>query len=201
MYQQIVIGIDQSYDNTGISISADGKLLDIKSVELKKLKSNTQRRWTLIRRLNSLLKQCTEKSSNIICIVERARIHGGDSSFININAIKAMGALTAVIVDQCAIYDVPVYSVDTRTWKAAVVGTSKPKQNKCGVSPHKWPTVKWVCKQGFEHKILIPVSTRKIKGTFVRNGIRYRYDDDKADSAGISMFWWLGDKNKLQLEK
>ena len=34
-YNQIVIGIDQSYNNTGISICADSKLLKVKS--LKKL--------------------------------------------------------------------------------------------------------------------------------------------------------------------
>ena len=30
-YRKVVIGIDQSYNNTGISIAADGKLLKVKS--------------------------------------------------------------------------------------------------------------------------------------------------------------------------
>lgn len=201
-YQQIVIGIDQSYTNTGISISADGKLLDIKSVQLHKLKSHTERRQTLSWRLDVLLQKCKQQASEVVCVVERTRLHGGETSFINIHAIKAMGALIAVIVDQCAIYDVAVYSVDTRTWKAAVVGTSRPMTNKYGVQPQKWPTIKWLCKLGYEDKILIDLSnTKRVKGTFVRNGKKYKYNDDAADSAGISMYWWLGDRNKLQQEK
>lgn len=201
-YEQIVIGIDQSYSNTGISVSADGKLLDVKSIHLDKLKSNTQRRQTIRRRLNVLLKRCINKASSIICIVERTRIHGGETSFINVHAIKAMGALTAVIVDQCAIYGVPVFSVDTRTWKSTVIGTCRPKENKFGVPPQKWPTIQWLCKLGYEDKILIDLSnTKRTKGTFVRGGKRYQYNNDAADSAGICMYWWSGDRKKLQQEK
>ena len=85
-----------------------------------------------------------------------------------------MGALTSVIVDVCYEYDIPVYSVDTRAWKAQVVGTSKPQVNKFGVPEEKWPTVKWVIDKGFEKKILLDVTgTRKHKGTFERNNRKY----------------------------
>lgn len=201
-YNCVVIGIDQSYKNTGISISADGKLLDIKNVQMDRLKTNTQRRRHLARRLDKLLQKCIAEAENIVCVVERTRVHGGQNSFINIDAIKAMGALTAIIVDQCAIYDVPVFSVDTRSWKSQVVGTSKPKRNNYGVPDKKWPTVKWVCSIGFANKIIHDVTgTRKVKGTFVDGGKKYQFDDDAADSAGICMYWWIGDKTKLQEEK
>ena len=36
MYNVVSIGIDQSYANTGISVAADGKLLDVKSIHLDK---------------------------------------------------------------------------------------------------------------------------------------------------------------------
>lgn len=202
MYKRVVIGIDQSYQNTGISIVADGKLRDIKSIRLDKYKNNSARRGALQVKLGCLMSAVASKSESIVCVVERARLHGGPTSFINIDAIKAMGALTATIVDVMDKHGVEVYSVDTRAWKSQVVGTSKPQANKYGVPDEKWPTVKWCIKQGFEDKILIDVSaSKKQKGTFVRDGKKYQYNNDAADSAGIAMYYVVGDHDKLQLER
>lgn len=201
MYKQIAIGVDQSYTNTGISVAADGKLLDIKSVRLDKFKTHSARRAALKDKLGPLIAAVAQKTENAVCIVERARIHGGNNSFINIDAILTAGVLAAVVVDVCEPYGIPVYSVDTRAWKSQVVGTSKPQANKYGVPPEKWPTVRWVCRQGMEHKILIPVNNpRKRKGTFIRNGQKYQYNNDAADSAGIAMYWFKGDHSKLKQE-
>lgn len=202
MYNEIVVGIDQSYQNTGISIVADGKLKDIRSIRLDKYKNNSQKRGVLHTKLQHLMSDVTNKSNSVVCIVERARLHGGPTSFVNIDAIKAMGALTATIVDVMDQYGVKVYSVDTRCWKSQVIGTSKPQSNNYGVPEEKWPTIRWCIRQGFEQKLLVDVSaTRKQKGTFVRAGKKYQYNNDAADSAGIAMYWVLGDHNKLQLEK
>lgn len=202
MYNQIYIGIDQSYQNTGISIVADGVLRDVKSVRLDKLKTNSERRRVLRHRLDSLISVVAEKSEKVTCIVEKARLHGGPTSFVNIDAIKAMGALTATIVDVCAEYGIEVYSVDTRCWKSQVVGTSKPQSNKFGVPEEKWPTIQWLIAKGFEDKILVDVTdTRKEKGTFKRDGKKYMYNNDAADSAGIATFGVIGDASKLQLER
>ena len=73
--------------------------------------------------------------------------------------------------------------------------------NKFGVPEEKWPTVKWLIDQGWEDSIIIPIEGRKTKGTFVRNGQKYMYNNDAADSAGIAMFGFLGDKEKLQFER
>ena len=209
-YKQIVIGIDQSYKNTGISLIADGKIKDIKSVRLDKLKTNADKRGMLRCKLEHLMSVVTGKTDNIVCIVERTRVHGGkrrlenghEIGFINVDTIKAMGVLTALTVDIMYQYGINVYSVDTRSWKAQVIGTSKPESNTYGVPDEKWPTVKWVIDQGFENKILIDVTnTRKQKGTFMRDGRKYMYNDDAADSAGIGMFWIKGDRSKLQLER
>lgn len=206
-YKQIVIGIDQSYKNTGISIVADGVIKDIKSVRLEKYDNNSKRREVLRDKLGHLMSVVTEKADHVVCICERARIHGGKrdekiQGFINLDAIKAMGALTATIVDVCALYGVEVFSVDTRCWKSRVVGTSKPEANKYGVPEEKWPTVRWVISKGHEDKILVDVTgTKKKKGIFERSGKKYQYNDDAADSAGIAMYYVVGDKSKLQLER
>ena len=202
MYGQIVVGIDQSYKNTGISIVADGKIRDIKSIRLEKCSCNVERREVFRTKLGHLMSVVANKAENIVCIVERTRVHGGEGSFINIDVIKSMGSLTALTVDVMYAYGVDVYSVDTRSWKSQVVGTSKPMANKYGVPNEKWPTIKWVINQGFEDKILIDVTeTKKRKGVFERNGRRYQYNDDAADSAGIAMYYVVGDHNKLRLER
>lgn len=195
---RIIIGIDQSYKNTGISIIVGRELRQVKSIELSGYANNSQRRRVLGKKLDSLLKLVAAKSDDPVCIIERIRLQS--QGFINIDYIKSIGALNAIIVDHCAKYDIPVFSVDTRCWKSQVVGTSKPKPNKYGVPPEKWPTVLWCIKQGFESSILVKVEGRKSKGTFMRNDQKYMYNNDAADSAAIAMFGIVGDPNKLKEE-
>lgn len=197
-YNKLCIGIDQSYKNCGVSISADGQLLKVAHVKLEQCRTNTDRRRLLKAYLDNMLKAITSKADSIICIIERIRLHS--QGFLNIDYIKSMGALNAVIIDIMDEYDIPVYSVDTRCWKSQVIGTSKPKDNNLGVPKEKYPTVEWCIKQGFENSVLRTVKGRKVKGTFVRNGIRYMYDNDACDSSAISMFYFVGDKEKLKQE-
>lgn len=197
-YKQLSIGIDQSYKNCGVSISADGQLLKVTHIKLEQCKTNTDRRRLLKAYLDNMLKAITSKADSIICIIERIRLHS--QGFLNIDYIKSMGALNAVIIDIMGEYDIPVYSVDTRCWKSQVIGTSKPKDNDLGVPKEKYPTVEWCIEQGFENSVLRTVKGRKVKGTFTRNGIKYMYDNDACDSSAISMFYFVGDKEKLKQE-
>lgn len=198
-YQKVVIGVDQSYSNTGISIAADRKLVKVRSLQLDTYKTNSDKRRALANTLDGLLKAVCPKAKEVICIIERIRLRS--QGFLNIDYIKSIGALNSIIVDKCHEYGVPVYSVDTRCWKAQVIGTSKGMPNKYGVPEEKWPTVRWLIKQGWESSILMPIEGRKTKGTFIRNGQKYMYNNDAADSAGIAMFGFVGDQDKLQEEK
>lgn len=199
-YSEICIGVDQSYNNTGISIAADGKLIKVKSKWLDYYKSNSQKRKTLRDTLEKVLCTTTDNAKDVVCILERIRLQS--RGFINIDYIKSIGALNAIITDACHEFGVKTYSVDTRCWKSQVIGTSKPKSNKFGVPDEKWPTVQWVIQSGFEKQILIDMSdTKKTKGVFEKNGKKYMYNNDAADSAGISMFWFVGDREKLKEEK
>lgn len=197
-YNKLCIGIDQSYKNCGVSISADGQLLKVTHVKLEQCRTNTDRRRLLKAYLDNMLKSITPKADSIICIIERIRLHS--QGFLNIDYIKSMGALNAVIIDIMDEYNIPVYSVDTRCWKSQVIGTSKPKDNNLGVPKEKYPTVEWCIKQGFEKSVLRTIKGRKVKGTFIRKGIRYMYDNDACDSSAISMFYFVGDKEKLKQE-
>lgn len=198
-YKTIVIGIDQSYNRTGISISADGKLLKVKSIDFAKYKNNTQKRNKLRHTLQKVSDSVSLKGIEVICVIERIRLRS--QGFLNINYIKSIGALNSIIIDVMTEMNIPVYSVDTRCWKSQVVGTSKPMKNKFGVPDEKWPTVKWCIGKGFEFAILKEVTGRREKGTFVKNGIKYEYDNDASDSAAISQFYFVGDRNKLKKEE
>lgn len=198
-YDKVVVGIDQSYNNTGISIAADGELMKVRSLRLDKYKSNSEKRRALSKTIGGLLKAICPKAKEIICIIERIRLRS--QGFLNIDYIKSIGALNSIIVDACHEYNIPVYSVDTRCWKAQVIGTSKPMPNAFGVPEEKWPTVKWLIDQGWESSLLILIEGRKTKGTFIRDGQKFMYNNDAADSAGIAMFGFKGDQEKLQEEK
>lgn len=199
-YKCICIGIDQSYANTGISISADGELKKVKSIQLYNLDSNSEKRAKLRSELNKIANNMLYQANTVVCIIERIRLMS--KGFLNINYIKSIGALNAVIVDVMNELNIKTYSVDTRCWKAQIIGTSKPENNKFGVPPEKWPTIKWVISKGFESSILIDMSsTRKSKGLFERDGKKYMYNNDAADSAGISLFYFKGDKKKLDEER
>lgn len=198
-YKTIVIGIDQSYRNIGISYSADGKLLKVRNLYLDKYKTNSEKRRVLRKNLKKIAEMTSKNGIEVICVIERIRLRS--QGFLNIDYIKSIGALNSVIVDVMGKYNIPVYSVDTRCWKSQVVGTSKPMKNKFGVPDEKWPTVKWCIDKGFEFAILKEVQGRREKGTFIRNGIKYEYDNDASDSAAISQFYFVGDKSKLKLEK
>ena len=199
-YKTICIGIDQSYKNTGISISGDGKLLLLKGINFEKYKDNSSKRKRLREYLIKVINKIKSKCENLICVIERIRLRS--QGFINIDYIKSIGALNSVIVDVMSMFDIKVYSVDTRCWKSQVIGTSKPQANSYGVPEEKWPTVHWVCKKGFKSSILKTVSGRKTKGTFIgSNGTKFIFDNDIADSAAISMFWFIGDRDKLKVER
>lgn len=200
IYENVIIGIDQSYKNTGITIIADEEIKIIKSIDLSKYANNSERRRALRKSLDGLLKSVIPKTYNIVCIIERIRLQS--QGFINIDYIKGIGALNSIIVDTMQEHNIKTYSVDTRCWKAQVIGTSKPQANKYGVPEEKWPTVKWVISKGFKKSILKIVTGRKKKETFIgKDGLRYMFDNDAADSCGIAMFGIVGDKNKLVLEK
>lgn len=199
-YKCAVIGIDQSYQNTGISISADGKIRKVKSVPLDAYKSKTEKRAALKEVFSGVLRSVIPKADKVIVIIERIRLFS--QGFVNIDYIKSIGALNTVFVDLCFEHNIPIYSVDTRCWKSAVIGTSKGAPNRYGVPEEKWPTVKWVIEQGFESsiKIKLPANSRKEKGTYRDKGNKYMLNNDACDSAAISFYWFVGDRNKLQKE-
>lgn len=200
---KIVIGIDQSYQDTGISIAFNGKIKMISHKYLKNLESNCVKRSELQKRLFdvfssvSLLKR--DYDAEVIVIIERIRLQS--QGFVNIDYIKSIGALNALIVDTAFTFDFPVYSVDTRAWKSAIIGTSKGKKNKYGIDEKKWPTILWLISKGFKDKIKEPVKKGKKKGVIEKDGERYTYNDNAADSACIALYGFVSPSMQLLKEE
>lgn len=164
----IVLGIDESYQCTGMSVAENGKLLYVKSWSLRKYKNKTLKRA----RIQYVLRRYIEKFSPNIILVERIRVFS--QGFMSKNYLTATGALIATIVDTAYEYDIPVYSVDTRSWKSKVVGTSK-SDKKDGKKETKQKTMDFVKALGFD------------------------VDNDAADSACISLYYFC-EGAKLKLE-
>lgn len=189
-YEKIVIGFDQSYTNTGISIAADGVLKKVGSTNYYKGvgKSKTAKRNYIREITRKILSQNIDKAKKVVIYVERIRTFstGGqkDSYGLKPGYIKMTGALVACIVDVAAEFGVKVYSVDTRSWKAQIVGTAKNK-----TEDKKLETYYFVKDLGFDMSF-----KNKLGNT--------KYDDDACDSACIALYGFLPrSKQKLLLEE
>lgn len=195
----MVVGVDQSYKNCGISIAADGKLLKVSNLSFEHCQTHSEARKLLAAKLTRIIKLNRQKCHDMILVFERIRQFS--NGFISMPYITGMGALNAVMVDVAYEFGVRCYSVNTKSWKAGVVGTSKPEDNDLGVPPEKWPTVKWCVAQGFEKEILKPVKGRRRKGTFIaEDENRYEYDNDAADGAAIAMSPFCLDPERFKEE-
>lgn len=180
-YHPCVIGLDQSYSRTGISIAVNGKLKKVTSVDFKGINSKTEKRLLLHEKEQRAIETCLKKFApiEIVVVCERLRLFTqGDD--IRPNVIKPGAAMIAYIVDAAYEYGIETYSVDTRAWKSAILGSSKPIFEPIeGVkNPQKFGSVRKVIDLGFEESI------RKCRG----NGAFFAYDDDAADSACIALY-------------
>lgn len=208
MKNRVVIGIDESYTRTGVTVLLNGNMFRTMSINFEKSKSNSEKRLYLKGFLNdlvhSIVKDCKVKTKDITVIVERIRTFSG--GHLSTQYLITTGALVATIVDAFYKYKIPVYSVDTKAWKNAIVGTTKPKKNKYGINPNKYPTVLYVRDKGLLEYIVEEYTGRGKKGVIMVNKgnerVRCKINDDIADSYCIAMYGFLPEhKQKLKEEK
>mgnify|MGYP002574676875 CR=1 FL=1 len=201
---KIVIGIDESYTRTGITVLEDKKLIKMYSVNFDGCKNNYDKRKELRSVLESILNKLLRKYKpiEIKCIIERIRTFSG--GHMSSQYLITTGGLIVTILDVFLEHGIKVYSVDTKSWKNAVVGTSKPKENPYGINPNKYPTIQYLKTKGLLKKIVIPYKGRGTKGIVnVRiNGVKTpcKINDDIADSYCIAMYGFLP-KSKQKLKE
>ena len=109
----IILGVDQSYARSGFAIVKDNKLIYSTSIIFKKNKTKKDKREILKLTIENIEK--TFKPNKIV--VERTRLYS--RGFISIKTIIALGSLITTIIDAT---NLDVFSVDSRSFKAKVVG-------------------------------------------------------------------------------
>lgn len=193
-----IVGVDQSYTRTGITICVNGKIKKLISVDFKVkgkyVKSKTMKRKKVADTLNKVLDSCLKKYKpeeiNVIC--ERIRTYTASDS-MRPSVIKAHSALVATLVDTAYMKGIRTYSVDTRAWKHRVLGTSKPIFEPIeGVKdPQKFGSVRKIVDLGFAEEMKIYSDKTK----------SFSYNDDVADSACIALYGFSGKPYQLLLEE
>lgn len=206
MYKKLSVGIDQSYQRTGISIAADNKLLVVRSIDFNGCKTKTEKRKHLKEILNKILSSNFNKANEIVILVERIRTfsqgRNQNQGFgLKPDYLKSTGALIATIVDTAFEYNVPVYSVDTRSWKSKILGNSKTDavKYKSFEKPEKAAAILFVQNKGFDVAMRNKDGSLKIHKKGKNEGKVY-YDDDAADSACIALYAFVNKQN-LKLEE
>lgn len=201
----VVIGIDQSYTRTGITILQDKKILRMKSINFEECKNNTEKRLAIYTYLETIFKRRLKKQieqNNVIIITERIRLRS--QGFLSEAYIKSTGALIATIIDVAKLYNIPVYSVDTRSWKSQIVGDSKPLDNPYGINPEKYRTILYMRDKGLLKYIAEEYKGKGNKGVInVKIGgekVPCKINDDMADSYCIAMYGFLP-KSKQKLKE
>lgn len=203
MKNDFVIGIDQSYKRTGITILKDRQIVEMFSLEYKCCKSNSEKRTVLENILQELM--FNHNIANPLVIVERIRLRS--QGFLSEAYIKSTGALIATIIDFFYYYnEIPVYSVDTRAWKSAIVGDSKPLKNPYGIDEKKYRTILYLKEKGLLKYIAEEYNGKGKQGVIniKINGKKTpcKINDDLADSYCIAMYGYLPEtKQKLKEEK
>lgn len=208
MKSRIIIGVDQSYTDTGITAIKDKhNILFVRSLKRSSGQNHTEYRNMIYSFFERKLENLKKITDDITVIVERISIRAGKGG-LSQSYVKSTAALIATIIDICSLYDVPVYSVDTRAWKSLVVGTCKPLDNIYGINPLKYPTIDYIHRSGLLKYIVEEYSGKGRKGVirvFKRSEKAYvnvRINDNLADSICIALYGFFPDsRKKLQEEK
>lgn len=194
-YNKLIIGIDQSYTRTGITIAGDGHILKVGYISFDDCELKCDKREKVKRILSNVIKANVGKATQMIVIVERIRQFRGN--VVSMDYIKSTGALIGTIIDTAHSYGIKTYSADTRSWKSQVIGTSKPLANSYNIDPNKWPTIKYMLNRKDIKKewLCTIVSNRCKKYSFMGDdGKKYMYNDDAADSAGLALYGFSKDR-------
>lgn len=210
MKNKVVIGIDQSYTRTGITVLYNKEIFEMYSLDFKGCKDNDDKRIELQCQLMCAVDNVNAQLDieDVMIITERIRLRS--QGFLSENYLKATGALIASIIHVGKLYNVPVYSVDTRAWKSAIVGSSKPLSNPYGINPEKYRTIMYMRDKGLLRWIAEKYEGRGEKGVIWANRmvrghkekVRIKVNDDLADSYCIALYGFLPkSKQKLKEEK
>ena len=179
--KQMIIGLDQSYTDTGICLAVDGKPKVAKSISFKGITEKSDKRRAILECLEVIFNNFKYRY-NIEIVLEAVRLFSGSNPHISTSYIFATCALIGSIVDFANKNEIPIYWVETRSWKKKVLGSSKPSGRKLkgAKDQKKVDSVLYAISIGFKDAISYKVERGKNKG-------QRRYNDNIADAICIAI--------------
>lgn len=207
MDKKIIIGIDQSYKDFGIvALMGENDVLFARSLKFDSGMNNTEKRNHIYSFLERKYNHLIKITDDITVITERISIRSGKGG-LSQSYVKSTSALIGTIIDISTLYNVPVYSVDTRSWKAQVVGTCSRKENRWKIPPEKYPTIEYMRDSGRLKYIVEECNGKSNKGVITVKEChtghikKMRVNDNIADAFCIALYGFLPEsKQKLQKE-
>ena len=178
------IALDQSYTDTGIAVAIGKKVVYVSHEDFKSLGKDAKKhdkRSQVCKRLNKLINKLKNKY-DVRIVIEAVRLFSGSNPHISTAYIFGTCALIGSIVDVCAQNNVPIFWVETRSWKKGVLGKAKPSGKKlAGVKDiKKVDSVLYAISCGFKDEISYRVKAGKNKG-------QIRYNDNMTDAICIAV--------------
>lgn len=194
----IIIGVDQSFTETGISIVSKSSILKVTSLPFTKSQPIPEKADMLKIQLSRAIDKCIEKNYNDIRVYyEQIRIAGKTTPFSYIhNAGILEGYIWNAVQQDKYKNIVRLFSVPTQSWKCKVVGSNKSEQNDLKIEPSKYQTFKFLESNKMLKYAMQNASNHQTKGVLCKNGKRYKYNDNKGDSLCIALYGRLPDKDR-----
>lgn len=178
---KVVIGIDQSYKKTGVAMyiynreTKKGRFWQTFAITPNE-PIKVRERATIISHIDGLIRAFRwdfDVDEVWICF-ERPRLFS--KGHISAAYLLSIGALNGAIIDLADSWYMSCYSIDTRAWRRAAVGTCERKENNKGIPPEKYFTVKHFCKAGYKNRLIWQDAEGK-----------KHYEHDIADAMGIAV--------------
>ncbi len=203
-YKTMCLGFDQSYTNTGIAVAAKTYKGQIDLLHIESVKGWGDKlgyRKELIHRTKMIMRKYRCLSDQCYALCETVRVHKDGN--MSINNHLSWGALQGCLSDYLyQRHDVILRTVDTRAWKAKVVGTSKPATKAPpSVDPKKWPTIEYIMHVHDipKEEIAWPLGPRTRNYAWIdADGNKFTFDSDKCDAACIAIYGLMFPMNKLK---
>lgn len=179
--REMVIGLDQSYTDTGLCIAVDGIPKYAESISFEGATEKVDKRKAILKRIRAIVERYKSKY-HITIVLEAVRLFSGSQPHISTAYIFSTCALVGSIVDLANELSIEAYWVETRSWKKYVLGSSKPSMRKLkGVKDQKKvDSVLYALSIGFKDKVSYRVERGKNKG-------QLRYNDNVADAICIAI--------------
>lgn len=184
--KQLVIGIDQSYADTGVAIAVDGVLKWIDHYSFKGCTIKADKRIYLAAKVAKLCRRFQDQY-DVAIVVEGIRLFSGQDIHISRAYLSGAYAMLGSLVDMATQAGVPIYCIETRSWKKAVLGSSKNSSERFeGVKDQKKvESVKYIINAGFKRQITSQTRNGKVK-----------YNDNMADAGCIALSYFRSNNCK-----